>query len=357
MQWNADPQVVSPVGRPIEEQLATRERRQKLRGFEPVYSDIVDYIIRCTHRIWEQKNVGLCRTHYAPDCKMHTLAGPTVGAEAVVQGTVGTLAGYADRAVVGEDVIWSEDEPGLYLSSHRICSDGTHMGDDALLGPASMRLSGVRTIADCHVRANEIVEEWLVRDNLAAVLQVGLDPWEVARKQAALDLTGDPARHSWRANWIANVRGGVDSRLPPAGHPALPPARAWSLALNDALFGDASQIYSAGAEVRWPSNRRGFGRGYWIGCQQQIRAALSKARWRLDHWAARPLPHGDAAVALRWSLAGTHTGDGVWGVPTHRDILILAVSHFRLRHSVVVEDITVFDELAVLRQIAGGLGA
>ena len=81
--WDADPDVLSPVGRSIAEQLATGPPRQALQGFEPVYRDIVDYIIRCTHRIWEQKNVGLCRSHYAEDCKIHTLAGPVAGVETV----------------------------------------------------------------------------------------------------------------------------------------------------------------------------------------------------------------------------------------------------------------------------------
>lgn len=355
MKWNADPQVLSPVGRPIEEQLALRARRQKLAGFESIYSDIVDYIIRCTHRIWEEKNVGLCRTHYAADCTMHTLAGPAVGAEVVVQGTVGTLASYSDRAVVGEDVIWSEDEPGLYLSSHRITSDGTHLGDDTFLGDATLRFSGVRTIADCHVRANRIVEEWLVRDNLRAVMQVGRDPWQVARRQAATDREGDPARHAWRASWIAAVRK-AKPRQPPKGHPAASPAKALALAFNEDLYGDAAQLMSPGVEVRWPSVRDGFGRGYWIGCTQQVRAVLHDAKLRIDHWAARPLPHDDIAVAIRWSLVGRHAGHGVWGAPTGRDVLIIAVSHYRLRQGVIVEDITVFDELAVLRQIAGGLG-
>jgi hypothetical protein len=34
----------------------------------------------------------------------------------------------------------------------------------------------------------------------------------------------------------------------------------------------------------------------------------------------------------------------------------MAVSHYRIRAGAIVEDATVFDELAVLRQIAGGLG-
>src|SRR5690348_587492 len=33
------------------------ERRQEMRGFDPTYVDIVDYILRVTHRIWEEKEI------------------------------------------------------------------------------------------------------------------------------------------------------------------------------------------------------------------------------------------------------------------------------------------------------------
>jgi hypothetical protein len=29
-------------------------RRQSMRGFDEDYVDIVDYIVRCTHKIWEE---------------------------------------------------------------------------------------------------------------------------------------------------------------------------------------------------------------------------------------------------------------------------------------------------------------
>ena len=354
--WDADPQVLSPVGRALEDVLAERPRRQALgEGFEPVYSDIVDYILRCTHRIWEEKNVGLCRTHYADTCVMHTLNGPASGLDAVVQGTVGALAAYADRIVVGEDVIWSEDAPGLHHSSHRIMSRSTHAGDDPQFGPATGRVQGAVTVADCLVKDNLIVEEWLVRDNARAVLQLGLDPWTLARAQAAADAEDDPARHAWRADWIASVRN-AELRLPPQDHPAHGPAKALATALAQDWYGEAALACSPAVEVRWPTNRRGWGRGAWIGGLMQLRSLLHGARLRLDHWCARPLPGGDVAVALRWSLAGVHGGVGVWGPPTGRDVLVLAVSHYRLRAGLIVEDCTVFDELAVLRQVAGGLG-
>ncbi len=353
--WDALPEVRSPVGRPLAEQLEEGPRRQNLPGYDPVYRDFVDYIIRCTHRIWEEKNVGLCRTHYGADCVMHTLAGPTVGAENVVQNTIGALAMSSDRQVIGEDVIWSDEGDGKLYSSHRIVSTATHMGDDATLGPATRRETGVMTIADCLCHENRIVEEWLVRDNLRAIWQVGGDPWVVARAQAAADAEGDQGRHGWRLAEIERVRAGADVAIA-ADHPAALPAAMLRIALREDLFGDGAGALSPAAEIRWPGNRHGYGRGYWIGCLTHIRAALHDPALTIDHVAARPLPGGDIAVALRWSLAGRHGGGCLWGTPTGRALLILAVSHYRLRAGAIVEDITVFDELAVLRQIAGGLG-
>ena len=50
--WNQMPDVRSPVGRTATELLSEGARRQALPGFEAGYRDIVDYIVRCTHRIW-----------------------------------------------------------------------------------------------------------------------------------------------------------------------------------------------------------------------------------------------------------------------------------------------------------------
>ncbi len=354
--WDDLPDVRSSALRPLSEILAPGARRQEMTGFDPGYRDFVDYIMRCTHRIWEEKNVGLCRSHYSEDCAIHTLAGPVTGVEAVVQNTIATLSATPDRKLIGEDVIWSADPDGIFYSSHRIMSRSTHFGDDALLGEATLHPAGVITIADCACRENRIVEEWLVRDNLRAVWQVGGDPLVLARAQAESDREGDQSRHQWRADALARTRGEPDCPVP-AGHPAAAPAAMLATAFREAMFGDAARLLAPTAELRWPSNRVGYGRGFWIGCVTQIAAALHGLSWRLEHIAARPLPAGEIAVALRWSLAGVHRGGGVWGTPGGRDIYLLAVSHYRMKDGAIVEDATVFDELAVLRQVEGGLGA
>ncbi len=356
MSWNTDLQVTSPFGRPIAELLEVRPRRQRLDGFEPVYSDIVDYIVRCTHRIWEEKDVGLCRTHYSADCPVVTLAGRSAGAEEVVRNTLGAITGHPDRSPVAEDVIWSEDAPGVFLSSHRIVSFASHLGPDASLGAVTGLRRGVRVIADCLCRDNLIVDEWLVRDNLQVARELGLDPLELARRYAAADREGDPARHAWYAEEHARIRDAPPVR-PPDDHPAASVAQALELAFGRDLYGQASAVVSPAVESLWASGRHGFGRGAWIGLLLQLAGPFTDRRFRLDHYAARPLPGGDVAVALRWGLAGRHGGDGVWGAPTGRDMMLFAISHYRLRDGRVVEDVTLFDELSLLRRLEGGLGA
>ena len=359
--WNQLPAVRSPAGRTAAELLALRPRVQDLPGFDPVYSDIVDYIVRCTHRIWEEKNVGLCRTHYADSCVMHTLNGPSSGLENVVQGTLAALAGYADRQVIADDVIWSEDSPGLFYSSHRITSRSTLEGTDALYGQATGRAQMATTVADCVVRENLIVEEWLFRDNARAALQMQREPAAVAQAQAEADRHGDPARHAWRQVWIDKTRSlarAAQAWPDPAhpAHPALGPARLLHAAWCDDLYGEAAEQVSPSIEVLWPTGRSGWGRGYWVGCLMQLRAQLTDFALAIEHWAARPLPHGDVAVALRWSACGKHAMAGPWGPPTGREILVAGSSHYVLRNGRIVRDQTVFDEMAVLRQVCGGLG-
>ncbi len=35
-----------------------RNAAKSMRGFEEQYVDIIDYIVRITHRIWEEKHIG-----------------------------------------------------------------------------------------------------------------------------------------------------------------------------------------------------------------------------------------------------------------------------------------------------------
>ena len=79
-------------GRDIADILAPQgSRRQPLAGFDSDYADIVDYILRCTHRIWEQKDIGLIETHYGADCPVIIIYRATWPDEEIIRTTLAEM--------------------------------------------------------------------------------------------------------------------------------------------------------------------------------------------------------------------------------------------------------------------------
>jgi predicted ester cyclase len=328
--------------------------RQNMPGFGAEYADIVDYILRCTHRIWEQKDVGLIATHYAQDIIVHTMAGPIHGMDGVIAGTARTLSAFPDRTLTGEAVIWSVEGDGTYLSSHRITSTATNLGTSEL-GPATGKRITFTTIADCLCKANLIVEEWLVRDYSAMALQLGFNARAVARQQAIADKTkASPA--DWRTAAMTRIMEMPRTPFPdatladPASEPIAFAQAVFNRLLDHRRFGDVRAIYSPAALWSGPGGRRLFGWGEITGWYTALIGSFGNARVHVDHIAAI-----DDMIAVRWELAGTHDGGALYGSASGQPVYILAVTHWRIARGVIVDEVTVFDEIALLRQIEGGL--
>ena len=163
-----------------------RERTQDLRGFDADYTDIVDYIVRSTHKIWEEGGMGLLYSHYQHNAKIHTPYGMEYGREAWLAASISGLSAFPDYRLYADDVIWSGNEDDGFYSSHRILGMGTNLGYSQY-GPPTNRKIKRWVIANCYVKENRIVEEWVVRDESALVQQLGYDPVEVARKLVEQD--------------------------------------------------------------------------------------------------------------------------------------------------------------------------
>ncbi len=337
-------QILEPQGAP----------RQNIPGFDPEYADIVDYILRCTHRIWEQKDVGLIATHYGSDIVVHMMTGPAFGMDDVIAGTSRTLSAFPDRTLTGEAVIWSDEGDGAYLSSHRITSTATNLGTSEL-GPATGKRITFTTIADCLCKENLIIEEWLVRDYSHMALQLGYHPRTVAAAHAAAD-TAKGGKAEWRAAAMARVQ---DTKLTAFTNVAMPsPGKdpeAFAHAFFDQIithrrFGRVREVYSPAAHWAGPGGRRLFGWGEIAGWFTAIIGSFGDARIHIQHVAAV-----DDMIAVRWELTGTHDGGALYGAATREPIYILAVTHWRIAHDVIVDEVTVFDEVALMRQMEGGL--
>jgi predicted ester cyclase len=352
-------------GRDISDILAPQgQPRQHIPGFDPEYADIVDYILRCTHRIWEQKDVGLIATHYGSDIVVHMMTGPSFGMQGVIAGTARTLTAFPDRTLTGEAVIWSDAKgyagDGAYLSSHRITSTATNLGASEL-GAATGKRITFTTIADCLCRANLIIEEWLVRDYSHMALQLGYHPRAVARLHADADKAKGEGRAEWRQEAMAAVRDApstawTDRAFPDPHHdPQAFAHEFFDQIINHARFGRVREAYSPAAHWHGPGGRRLFGCGEITGWFTALIGSFGDARLVVDHVAAVPAFGGAHDIAVRWKLAGTHDGGGLYGAATGEPIYILAVTHWRIAAGVIVDEVTVFDEVALMRQMEGGL--
>jgi len=50
-----------------------------MKGFDPQFSDFVDYIIKITHEIWEERGIGRLYEYYSTAMKIHTSSGQIYG--------------------------------------------------------------------------------------------------------------------------------------------------------------------------------------------------------------------------------------------------------------------------------------
>ena len=344
-------------GRTLEQQLApSGARRQPMQGFDDCYADIIDYIIRCTHRIWEERGLDLIDSHYSADCPVYTMAGPVFGAAVVKANTAATLVSFPDRTLVGDAVIWSGNDQAGYLSSHRITSHATNLGASEF-GPATGRKIEFTTIADCLCLKNRIIEEWLVRDNAAIVRKLGFDIAALAAKQAAADRESGPA--VWRLEAMSAVRNNAMAASAGATpDPAQDPqafARWYFASVLQSPSPEASAAaYAPAARANQPDERRPIGHDAISQARAEIFGCFADGAMTLDHvGSVIEGPYTD--IALRWSYTARHAADGRYGAATGRDIYILAVTHLRTIDGQIAEEWTIFDEFALRRQMAGGL--
>ncbi|MBP7694837.1 MAG: hypothetical protein KA764_23135, partial [Anaerolineales bacterium] len=166
-------------------------RTQSLEGFDPEYTDIVQYIVACTHRIWEERGVGLIYTHYLHNAKIHTADGWFLGRDAVVANTIQTMSAFPDRRPYADAVVWAGDDRAGFYTNHLIYSLMHHTGH-GVYGPPTGRQAMRFGLALCFVKANLICEEWLLIDEIGLIRQLGLDVDETvarfARRGAAQPL-------------------------------------------------------------------------------------------------------------------------------------------------------------------------
>ncbi|MCP4360627.1 MAG: ester cyclase [Chloroflexi bacterium] len=329
------------------------EKRQEMQGFDDDYVDIVDYIIRSTHKIWEERGVGLIYTHYRHNASVHTAGGLVYGREDWIAATVNTISAYPDIRIYADDVIWCGNEKDGYHTSHRNTVVATNTGYSSY-GPPTGRKFVRRGIANCFVKENRVCEEWVVRDEMAIVRQLGLDPQAVVAKAVQ-----QPPLPGARPEQYGEIERVMGQTTPKMYQPQSPGKfdiedfvqqtlhEVWNWRLFNKVydnFVDNYQCHTAG-------DRDLVGLSDYLGFIMALMVAFPDAAYHVDHiyW-----PGNDDEgyrIAVRWTLQGTHHGPGLYGDPTGKRVNIMGISHFHIKNGKFVKEWTVFDEIALLKQL------
>lgn len=321
-----------------------------MTDFDDGFATPEDYILGITHEIWEGRGLDTLYRYYAPDIPVRSPSGVVIGNQAVIDATRETLREFPDRQLLGEDVIWSDDGQGGFLSSHRIYSTATHLAD-GLYGTASGTKFRYRIIADCAARANTIYDEWLIRDQGAIVSQMGLDPRQYAADQI-------------------EAEGGVGTASMPYT-PAVEPGLVYTGTGNDHVVGhrygeiltsimagpldgngDAIELaYDRAVHLELPGGIDAHGwpgaRDFWA----DLRTCFPDAVFTIHHQIGRDDPGLGERGALRWSLQGTHDGGTRFGAPTGAEVHVMGIAHADFGPWGLRREYVLFDDTAIWKQI------
>ena len=331
-------------------------RRMELPGFDAEFVDFPDYIVRITDRIWHQHQIDKCLDYYTPDCAIHTLAGDIVGAETVVANTRATLESFPDRRLEPDNVIWSDDGDAGFYSSHLITSPMTNLGPSDF-GPATGKRVKVITIADCACRDNRIYEEWLARDYSGMAIQMGHDPAVIGQRQASEDAArGFSLIDHHAERFQRTVENPVPKFAMPSDRSADPMGLAQFVLGQVWLGGDeeaARQAYDFRVKATYPSLASLYGSGELLPHTRAIFGCFEDVSIAIEHIADIPYLGGAGRdVAVRWCFAGTHARAGVYGETTGKPIVIMGITHWRLINGQIAQEVTIWDDVAVHRQLA-----
>ena len=321
-------------------------RTQPLSGFEDGFVDIVDYIIRITHQIWVDRAVGRIYDTYDADCVIYSALGTIRSVEDVVANTLQSVSASGDGEAHHLNVAWSGDEHEGFYTSHLGFAFATNTGP-TVFGPATGRRTARFFIADCISKDNRIHTEWLMRDNGAAVRQMGFDPHEVARRLAATQANEQPTIEvPTRLNGQA-VRDPYDGPTDTPGGWIEHHFDAW----NTRRFDHLALHYAPGVIAHWCGARTAQGLRNVTALILRLLASLPTSTIRVGHvsWAEET---DGVIVAARWTLEGWTRPGGLLGdVPAGKPTAIMGATHFRFRDGLIVEEWTVFDEIGTLVQI------
>ncbi len=327
---------------------------QSMRGFEDTYRNIIDYIVRITYRIWEDRDVEYIADTYADDSMVYDDYGLQLGSEKIIADTHHTTGAFSDIQLIADEIVWAGDDEIGYHTSHRTLIRGTNDGESKY-GPATNRSIDVLVIANCVALDNEIFLEHVLYNNSSMLQQLGLTLGDSVPTLAAAPPPGWPRND---ATWDGLRR---------AASPAQPLSiaepvegfdvdrfarktidRLWNSRDFDAL----ASAYAKRFRFEGPTDRTFSGRQAYQALLGSLFEAFPDLEVQVDevYWMGND--DDGYLTSERWSAEGTHTGPGCYGDATGKAVQLWGITQHHIIDGKIVSEWMLFNELDLMMQLA-----
>ncbi len=327
---------------------------QPMRGFESTYRNIIDYIVRITYRIWEDRDVQYIADTYSEQSSVYDDYGLQQGNRKIIADTHHTTSAFSNIRLIADEVVWAGDDEVGYHTSHRTLIRGTNDGDSKY-GPATGRDVDVMVIANCVALENDIFLEHVLYNNSSLLLQLGHDLDVMAAGMAQAPPAGWPrSNETWQAlRSAARPERPLCIADPVDGFDVDCFARStlnavWNLNDTEVFSGS----YASDFPFRGPTERAFEGAGTYRNLVASIRTAFPDLELQVDevYWMGNE--RDGYLTSERWSATGSHQGPGLYGEPTGREVQIWGITQHRIISGKIVAEWMLFNELDLMMQIA-----
>ena len=331
-------------------------RSQSLRGFDDIYTDIVDYIVRCTHRIWDERDIGLIYSHYTHNCVLYGTTGTIYTREEIVRDTIQRLVSFPERRGMATHVIWKGNDREGFYTSHLVTGTGRH-SQHGHLGAPTGRMFTSRTVADCMIFENKIYREWVVADTTAILQQLGLDVQGYAERiaKSAFDKGVVSLDIGENRHMIGQYPPEAEADTSIASTELERHTLRWLHDVyNRKMLGTIAKVYAPTVQYHGPLMAELYGHASVIHQTLGLIGTLPDAAFMPQHICSTPCEEGGEKVAVRWIMEGHHLGYGTLshlGAPTGKRVQIMGISHFHYKDGKIVDEWRVFDEASALVQV------
>ncbi len=328
--------------------------RQSMQGFESTYQNIIDYIVRITYKIWEDRDVDYIADTYSSNSKVYDDYGLQLGNQKIIADTHHTTGAFSNIQLIADDVIWAGNDEIGYHTSHRTLIRGTNDGDSKY-GPATGKTVDVLVIANCVALGNDIFLEHVLYNNSSLVQQLGLDLNDMAISMAKNPPAGWPrSQQTWQA-----LRSATSPETPISISSPIDDFDIDSFA-RDTLTGlwnqqrfDLLQTnYVDNFVFQGPSDRSFNGEKNYRELMQSLLQSFPDLQLQVDevYWMGNDKE--GYLSSERWSAEATHTGTGTYGEPTGIPVQIWGITQHRIINGRISHEWMLFNELDLMMQIA-----